>query len=143
MKNFLQRCGPALAWAILLFVLSSIPDLAFPVTVFSWDDKIHHAAAYTPLGFLLLHSLVGKGVVGRRDFWLAILIGALYGVSDEIHQHFVPGRFMDWTDAAADTCGVMLGSWIFYKWRQHRFAQQQRANGKSDRKKVVSSRSLR
>jgi len=139
MKKFLQRYGPALAWSILLFTLSSIPDLAFPVTVFSWDDKIHHAAAYTPLGFLLLRAVVGKGVCRRKDLWLAIVIGGLYGISDEIHQHFVPGRFMDWPDAAADTLGVTFGSWIFYKWREYRFARQHQASNEAQRKNFVAS----
>lgn len=124
MKEILQRYGPALAWAILLFVLSSIPDLAFPVTVFSWDDKIHHAAAYTPLGFLLLRSIAREGACRQKDLWLAIVIGVLYGISDEIHQYFVPGRFMDWTDAAADAVGVTLGSVIFYKWRAYQLRRQ-------------------
>jgi len=139
MKIFLQRYGLAIAWAILLFALSSIPDLAFPVKVFSWDDKIHHAAAYTPLGFLLLHAIVAKGVCRRKDLWLAIVIGVLYGALDEIHQHFVPRRFMDWTDAAADALGVTFGSWIFYKWREYRLARQQQAGNGAHRKNLVAS----
>jgi VanZ family protein len=46
------------------------------------------------------------------------MIGALYGISDEIHQYFVPGRVMDWTDAVADTCGIALGSWFFHHRRK-------------------------
>jgi len=135
MKRILQRHGPAIAWAILLFALSSIPNLAFPVQIFSWDDKIHHAAAYAPLGFLLLRGKAGKGECRRQDLWLAIIIGALYGGSDEIHQYFVPGRFMDWTDALADTVGVMLGSGIFYKWRAYQFGRRQPSAQKNSLKK--------
>jgi len=124
MKSFLQRYAPAIAWAVLLFALSSIADLAFPVQVFSWDDKIHHAAAYTPLGFLLLRAIAGKERCRPKNLWLAIIIGALYGGSDEIHQYFVPGRFMDWTDALADAIGVTLGSGIFYKWRAYQLSRQ-------------------
>jgi len=134
MKKMLLRYGPAIAWAVLLFALSSIPDLAAPMQVFSWDDKIHHAAAYTPLGFLLLRGIAGKNVCRRQDWWLAIIVGALYGVSDEIHQYFVPGRFMDWTDALADAVGVALGSGIFYKWR----ARRQLLTPKSDFKKSAA-----
>lgn len=124
MKENLQRYGPAIAWVILLFILSSIPNLAFPVRFFGWDDKIHHALAYMPLGFLLLRGIVGKGEYRRQALGLAICIGALYGISDEIHQHFVPGRFMDWTDAAADAVGVTLGSGIFAKWRAYQLRRQ-------------------
>ncbi|MCG3120533.1 MAG: hypothetical protein ALAOOOJD_03277 [bacterium] len=118
MKALLYRFGVTLAWAALLFLLSSIPDLTFPVTVFSWDDKIQHTVAYAPLGFLLLRSIVWKNQITRRDWWLALIIGVLYAVSDEIHQYFVPGRTMDWTDALADTLGVIIGSGIFYQWRK-------------------------
>lgn len=135
MKKIIWRFGPTIAWAILLFVLSSIPNLAFPVQFFSWDDKIHHAAAYTPLGFLLLRGMVGTGECRRKDWRLAILIGVLYGVSDELHQYFVPGRFMDWTDALADAVGVALGSGIFYKWRAYQLRHRQTIAQKGSFKK--------
>jgi len=117
MKKFAWRYGAVIAWAALLFILSSFSDLTFPVQVFSWDDKIQHALAYMPLGWLLMHALVWKNTARPRDLGLALIIGSLYGVSDEIHQHFVPGRYMDWTDAAADAMGIILGSGIFYLWR--------------------------
>jgi len=139
MKNFLRRYGVTMAWAALLFVLSSIPDLALPVEVFSWDDKIHHALAYTPLGWLLLRSIVWKSPARRRDFRLAILIGGLYGMCDELHQHFVPGRFMDWTDAAADTAGVIFGGWIFFLWHERQIKRQQKNVAPMPRKKIFSN----
>lgn len=117
MKDFTWRFVPVIVWATFLFVLSSIPDLSFPVQIFSWDDKIHHAVAYMPLGLLLLRGIVGRKESRPRDLWLAIAIGSLYGMLDEVHQYFVPGRHMDWTDALADVVGVVLGSLIFYKWR--------------------------
>jgi VanZ family protein len=126
MKTFLQRYGVTIAWAVLLFGLSSISDLSFPIEVFSWDDKIQHLLAYMPLGWLLLRSIVWKKSASQRDWWLAILIGGLYGVSDEIHQYFVAGRFMDWSDAMADTIGVTLGGWIFLRWHQRRMRRQER-----------------
>ena len=38
-----------------------------------------------------------------------ILFTGLYGVTDEWHQLYVPGRFADWHDALADLCGGTLG----------------------------------
>ena len=43
---------------------------------------------------------------------IPLLIGFLYAVSDEIHQHFVPGRAMQARDVLIDTAGVLLGIWI-------------------------------
>lgn len=77
------------------------------------------------MGALLLRSIVWNKTASKRDWWLAILIGGLYGVSDEIHQYFVAGRFMDWTDAVADTIGVSCGGWIFLRWQQCRTSGQQ------------------
>ncbi|MBT8489380.1 MAG: VanZ family protein [Gemmatimonadetes bacterium] len=42
------------------------------------------------------------------DIWL-LLAGALYGLSDEIHQMYVPGRSPDPADLAADVVGLLLG----------------------------------
>jgi len=125
MKNFLRRYGLTIAWAALLFGLSSISDLSSPVNLFSWDDKIQHALAYMPFGWLLLRSLAWKRKIHRGDFGFAIIIGVLYSVTDEIHQYFVPGRFMDWTDAVADAIGVTVGGWIFYRWQERWFSKQQ------------------
>jgi VanZ family protein len=129
-----------IAWAALLFALSSIPDLALPVKIFSWDDKIQHVLAYAPLGFLLLRSIVWKNPTATREnFWLAIVIGALYGVTDELHQHFVPGRFLDWTDAMADVIGVSLGGWIFYRWHRRRFTTPSQTRNKANSEKKIAA----
>ncbi|MCI0693066.1 VanZ family protein [candidate division KSB1 bacterium] len=109
-----RRYGWTIAWAALLFILSSIPELSPPAHVFEWDDKLHHLLAYTPLGWLLMRSLVWRGSSTRKTLWLAIALGMLYGITDEFHQHFVPGRMMDWTDAVADAGGIALGSWFFH-----------------------------
>jgi VanZ family protein len=138
MKVFLQRYGLLIAWAGLLFVLSSIPDLQFPVRVFSWDDKIQHALAYAPVGWLFLRAIVWKKTFTRRVLWLAILAGALYGATDELHQHFVPGRVADWTDWLADTIGVALGAWLFYRWRR-KFTPRHQTKSQEKFKKSVSS----
>jgi VanZ family protein len=39
----------------------------------------------------------------------AILLASLYGVSDEVHQAFVPFRESSWLDWLADTVGAALG----------------------------------
>jgi VanZ family protein len=39
----------------------------------------------------------------------AILLAAIYGVLDEVHQYFVPGRFLSLTDLAMNLVGALLG----------------------------------
>ena len=38
-----------------------------------------------------------------------VLLGGLYAVSDEVHQHFVRGRHAAWYDVLIDTIGVTVG----------------------------------
>jgi len=93
---------PVALWAGLIFALSSVPDLGTGLG--GWDlvlRKIGHAAEYAVLGVLLLRA------VGRP--WLAFTIGALYAVSDEIHQSFVTGRQGSPLDVGLDAVGVACG----------------------------------
>ncbi|MCL2632499.1 MAG: VanZ family protein, partial [Coriobacteriia bacterium] len=43
---------------------------------------------------------------------IAIIIASLYGVSDEVHQYFVPTRHADPVDWMFDTIGALLGASI-------------------------------
>ena len=40
---------------------------------------------------------------------VAITVGSLYAVFDEIHQYFVPGRACQLRDMVIDICGVAAG----------------------------------
>jgi VanZ family protein len=53
---------------------------------------------------------------GYRPFqpWLAVILVTVYGVLDEVHQHFVPGRTPDVYDVMSDAAGAMLGVWLLY-----------------------------
>jgi VanZ family protein len=93
---------PVVAWAALIFALSSVPDLGTGLG--GWDlalRKIAHAAEYAVLGALLLRATGKTG--------LAFTLGALYAVSDELHQSFVPGRLGSPLDVAIDAAGVAVG----------------------------------
>ncbi|HEX7238957.1 MAG TPA: VanZ family protein [Longimicrobiaceae bacterium] len=95
---------PALAWAAALFAASSRPGVPVPD---AWGaDKVLHFLAYALLGFLLARGASGSGLGAR---W-PVALGWLYGASDEVHQHFVPGRSADPADWAADALGVLAGT---------------------------------
>jgi VanZ family protein len=89
-------------WAAVIFAFSSVPSLSSGLG--TWDlllRKAAHLTEYAILGALLVRAL------GRP--WLAILLGAVYAASDEIHQHFVRGRHGVWYDVVIDTVGVTVG----------------------------------
>lgn len=93
----------ALLWAALTFWLSSSPDaqgVGGFLDLRPPFDKLYHAVNFGVLAALLYLA------TGRA--WLAVLLASLYGVSDELHQSFVPGRSSDVTDWLADTAGAFL-----------------------------------
>jgi VanZ family protein len=98
---------PAAGWAAFIFVLSSQPVLPSPASV---GDKEAHAFTYGVLAFLCLVGLTGARWRGttRRRVAIAFLLAVLYGISDEFHQSFVPGRTPDVLDLAADAAGAAL-----------------------------------
>ncbi len=92
-----------------IFIVSSSTDPG-PIVPPGISDKPLHAIVYGALGLLLLRGLAQARLVGvttRRGF-AAILIAVLYGITDEIHQHFVPGRSSDALDVAADALGAAI-----------------------------------
>jgi VanZ family protein len=110
-----RRWLPVLAWAALIFALSSVPDLGTGLG--GWDlalRKLAHATEYAVLGALLVRA------TGRSG--LAFAIGALYAVSDEIHQTLVPGRMGAPLDVAIDAVGVACGVLLWQTIRTRRLA---------------------
>jgi VanZ family protein len=97
--------------AAIIFAFSSVPSLGTGLG--TWDlvlRKLAHLSEYAVLGALLQRALARPG--------LAILIGSLYAVSDEIHQHFVRGRHAAWYDVVIDTIGITVGVvlWTRSRW---------------------------
>ena len=93
---------PVVAWGAVIFAFSSVPDLGTGLG--GWDlvlRKIAHAAEFAILGALLFRA------TGRAG--LALVLGVLYAVSDEVHQSFVPGRLGSPVDVAIDAVGVAVG----------------------------------
>jgi VanZ family protein len=113
--SFARNWLPVLAWAGLIFAFSSVPDLGTGLG--GWDlvlRKIAHAAEYAVLGALLARA------TGRSG--LAVALGVLYAVSDEVHQTFVPGRAGAPRDVAIDAVGVALGVGLWQLARTRRLA---------------------
>ena len=98
-----------------IFYGSSQPDLQLPP---GFLDKPAHFLAYAPLGFLFVRALSGglPARVSTPTAFLAVALTTGYGVTDEIHQMFVPGRYADWTDLIADAIGGAVGAFLGWGW---------------------------
>jgi len=96
---------------LLIFILTSIPGRSIP-KIIAVSDKIKHLAAYFVLAFLLNFTLLIQNkypLSAKKAAIFTFLITLLYGLFDEIHQLFIPGRFFDWWDFVADLIGSLLG----------------------------------
>ncbi len=108
---------PFLLYCLLIFWLSSQSDPG-RLSSFVVPDKIAHILEYSGFGFLLLRMLIflnPERDVVQHLIW--VFSGALlYGLSDEIHQYFVPGREFSWMDLLADGAGGYLGArlWMVF-----------------------------
>ena len=103
-------------YLIAIFVLSSIPGDTFPNVDFEYSDKIVHLIVYAILFCLFFYSLKNQSKYVRlRELALeyAFLFTALYGITDEMHQYFVPNRSCEFYDWAADVTGALLMYLIF------------------------------
>jgi VanZ family protein len=98
---------PALLIAAIIWFLSSQSILPHPPGIIGWD-KLLHFSAYGALG-------IAVGLWISPAFWkrrpalsllLVTIIASAYGVTDELHQYFVPGRDCDIWDWVADTLGA-------------------------------------
>ncbi len=78
-------------------------------------DKVEHALIFGLLATLLVRS----GFLPKFG-WVAVLLVSLFGVSDEWHQSFTPGRSVEFRDWLADTCGAALAVTLYVYWGWYR-----------------------
>ena len=96
-------------------MLSSQSNLPTPYE-FPESDKVAHMLVYAPLGFLMVYAL-SRSTSSAKLIFFGAFLAFLYGLTDEIHQYFVPGRDASALDAMADGTGAMIGSFMYTKLR--------------------------
>lgn len=124
--------GAVGCWAVFIFFMSAhtgtdfdgeglvaqvkrwLVSLASPVFGPETDvvSVAGHFCEYVVFGVLLLVALHVTRPAAR---WGVLVLGAIalasaYGVTDEFHQLFVPGRFCDPADWLTDTLGATVGA---------------------------------
>jgi VanZ family protein len=111
------RARIAITWVLVIGYAAVIYDLSsqshplafLPPELFLFDKALH-GTEYAALGALLAFALLRSRVRPAMALAAAVLLSSAYGVSDEWHQSFVPGRDPDWHDWAADTVGALAGA---------------------------------
>ena len=110
-----------LAYCLGLFILShqsSSPITTPKLLSIPGLDKIVHAILYAGLAGCCSIGLRRSNTEVRTwvQCFIPVLFAMLYGLSDEIHQLFVPKRMFDWWDWCADCVGAIAAQVFLCKW---------------------------
>ena len=104
---------PPLTWFFiiiyltLIFYFSSLSCPPQPLGETKQAPILEHILEFAILGFLLIPGF--KSLKLSNFFLLALMFGIFYGITDEAHQFFVPGRDSSPLDVLADSVGILLG----------------------------------
>jgi len=114
-RRFALYWLPALVWAGVIFGLSSMsePPKPGPVAEMPGWTFLAHWVEFFLLGALLFRA--GGTIKGWRPssvYIFAAIVGILYGVTDELHQAFVPERQVDALDWLVDCLGASVGALV-------------------------------
>lgn len=116
MKKLIITILPFLYMA-LIWILSSHPADAIVNTPFSFDTLLKeslHLIEFAILYWLIGFAFIAHNKWSERASILAAMVAILYGLTDEIHQSFVPSRSATVIDFVKDTMGVVV-SYIIVK----------------------------
>jgi hypothetical protein len=112
-SRFPQTWWPVALYACVILTATSIPsDRLALVGDLAVSDRWAHMLLYVPLAMLVFSRL--RHVYSALPLpYLAVatvLLCTAFGVLDELHQLFIPGRFCDAADVAADMAGALVGA---------------------------------
>ena len=113
-RRALANWGPLLLALAGVFWLSSLSQV--PGSGLAWD-KLLHVVGYAGLGIITIRAFHGGLVRPRATATLAAgIFLLLWGISDEYHQSFVPGRDASAADVVADVIGFVVAFALVYAW---------------------------
>ena len=131
MRSWVLRWGPMVLIMAVIFVFSSFPQAALPQPESNlFNILVKKSAHFFIFGALAASVLWGRFAlrdrlalrdrfalrdIGGRDMVLAVVVAALYGISDEFHQTFVPGRMATLLDILIDVAGALVAVIVFWR----------------------------
>ena len=104
--------------ALTIFITSSIPFKGSPGIFFNIKPFVYHLGIFFFLGIFLTLSMTNQKHSNNtlKLIILSIIIAIIYGILDEVHQIFVPGRYFDYLDILTDTIGIMIANVFYVFW---------------------------
>ena len=121
LKHHVIYWFPVYIYVILIFYLSSLPN---PISVLpgmirpifmDLSHIIYHIIEYLILAILLYRALV-KTLLNHNAIFCTLILVIAYGITDEIHQLFVPSRVFSFLDILSNSFGaIVLQSLVYIK----------------------------
>ena len=110
----------------MLFVMGTIFFLShktgdeIELPAFAYSDLVAHMIIYAALAAAILYAWSSKFKENHsiKVVCFTVAFCLLYGISDEFHQSFVPGRYVSGMDVLADMVGAIVvctGWWVITK----------------------------
>lgn len=118
-RLFLRFIPPA-GYMVFIYLLSEIhgtnrnrpDDWAGDLLI-----NLLHVPLYAGLAFLWMIPVDTLRMSTWTKGMLVVVICILYGVTDEWHQMYVPGRESSLVDLVANTAGAFAGAGLYIGWR--------------------------
>jgi VanZ family protein len=114
LKRFLLYWLPLILYCLLIYIQSANPSPE-QIPSFPFVDKALHFAAYGIMGILFYRAYQTLRIKDNIQMLmlLSVVSASLYGISDEIHQYFVPFRDAEVADVIADIFGAVCGVYLY------------------------------
>lgn len=121
---------PAVLYVLLIIGLSSLNQVTVSKLTWGIEDFFLHAIEYHFFGVTLIWAVLREKPWPelKSSYRLAVSIGALSAMADELYQSFVPGRFSTVEDVVADVLGVILSIITFSLLMKIPFLERYRQN---------------
>ena len=115
--RFIKYWLPVFIWLIIIFAFSNNPTVR--ASEIHWRDfsvkKSAHVIIYAILSTLIYRALKSNNVEMKKTGYISVFLASFYGITDEFHQSFTPGRDPTFRDIIFDTIGATLA--IYFIWK--------------------------
>lgn len=105
---------PPLAWMGVIYYLSGRTAGEIK-SIFPFLQNLNpgHVLAFFILSILFFYALT-KAAYSRHPYVWSMFLSIIYGITDEYHQSFVPGRTPDFQDLLRDALGAAIALVFLY-----------------------------
>lgn len=124
----LWRFLPAVLWAVVIFILCTIPGQNLPAEPWMEAvrlDKWVHFGIFAVLMVLVSFAIDGQYEEPKqRLYYTALAVAVAFGVFIEGYQHWMlTDRFADFYDVLANSFGAFTGGWFYKRYCSVRLRQ--------------------